>query len=236
VIPAGRGSGSRRRGYDGTMNKDRRGFLKLFGLSTAAVAAVPAIGADPTIEVVTADTPAITPNPFVPGRAPVFQGLEYCVRDEPLWSMVKIEPNSMRVRYQLFQQPGETMAESNMRMGGMLPMPEMYSIRQIGFVFSPQTIPALRSAFIDRYALALWLGRKTYWEAPLSTVFSVGEPDRDKNGFATLPDAGFATLDIPLVIEQSLFFCLELIGKPIHPCGKLKGWGVFRGLHAVGIQ
>jgi hypothetical protein len=66
---------------------------------------------------------------------------------------------------------------------------------------------------------------------------------QDRRGFLKLfgistaaVDAGFFTLDIPLIIEQGLFFALDVIGEPIHPCGKITGWAVFKGLHAVGIQ
>jgi hypothetical protein len=223
------------------MKQGRRGFLKLFGVSTAAIVAAPvAADSEPVVEVIKSETSA----PAVPGRnfEPYFDRERHMVmdvRDEPLWSPLRIEPNSMQSRYKLFQDTGQdglTLGDTNMLRPGTLPAPEMYCIKQIGFVFSPQTIPALRSAFIDRYAASLYLGRKRYWEAPLSTVFSVAEPERDAKGFATLPDAGFATLEIPLIIEHELYFCLDLIGKPIHPCGKIKGWGVFRGLHAVGIQ
>jgi hypothetical protein len=224
------------------MKQGRRGFLKLFGLSTAAIVAAPvAADAEPTVEVIKSESPA--PEVAARGFEPYFDRdhtMLMDVRDEPLWSALRIEPNSMLGRYKLFQQTGAadglTLGETNMLQAGKLPAPEMYCIKQIGFVFSPKTIPGLRSAFIDRYALQLNLGRKRYWEAPLSTVFSVAEPERDAKGFATLPDAGFATLEIPLVIEHELYFNLELIGKPIHPCGKILGWGVFRGLHACGIQ
>jgi hypothetical protein len=225
------------------MKSGRRGFLKLFGVSSAAIVVAPSVAnAEPTIEVLKADEASISEQqrtieqtfPQIHYRNDVLD-----VRDEPLWSRLRIEPNSMRRQYQLFQEaigPDCGLDKTNMHRAGCLVAPEMYCIKKIGFVFSPKTIPALRSAFIDRYTMHLFLGHKRYWEAPLSTVFSVGEPDRDEKGFATLPDAGFATLEIPLVIEQELYFCLELVGEPIHPCGKVTGWAVFKGLHAVGVQ
>lgn len=230
----------RARGEGGEpVKEDRRSFLKLFGVSTAAIAAVPTLAnAEPTVEVVKAEFPHTQTT-----IQPTFPQLHYRndfmdVRDEPLWSQLRIEQNSMQERYQLFQDTlgfDCTLAQTNMLQHGQLPQPETYCIKQIGFVFSPKTIPALRSAFIERYTLQLFLGRKRYWEAPLATVFSIGEPDRDK-GFANFPDIGFVTLEIPLVIEAGLYFCLNVSGKPIHPCGKITGWGVFKGLHAVGIQ
>jgi hypothetical protein len=222
------------------MKQGRRGFLKLFGVSSAAIAIAPSVAnAEPSVEVVMApiQEPAPLSGVFLQPTRDYRHGLD--VQSGSLYSRLRIEPNSMLSRYQLFQEgmgEGCTLADTNMHIPGALIQPEMYCIKQIGFVFSPKTIPGLRSAFIDRYALSLHLGRKQYWEAPLSTVFSVGEPDRDEKGFATLPDAGFATLEIPLVIEAGLYFSLDLIGKPIHPCGKITGWGVFKGLHARGIQ
>jgi hypothetical protein len=210
------------------MKQDRRGFLKLFGISTAAIAAAPTVaGAEPTVEVIKIDPPV--PATPLPVRAfePYFDSkhtMMMDVRDEPLWSQVRIERNEMRGDYVLFQDTpcnsspmfpdGVTLAETNMQRPGCLPQPEMYCIQQIGFVFSPSTIPALRSAFIDRFELHLSLGRKRYWEAPLSQVFSVAEPERQED-FAELPDAGFYRLDIPLVIEAGLWFGLHLTGNPI---------------------
>jgi hypothetical protein len=224
------------------MKNDRRRFLKLFGVSTAAIAAAPAmLDAEPTVEVISSGAPEPLPLARADQSWPANFCPETClldVRDEPLWSQLRVEQNAMKDRYVLFQEHlgnDVTLAQTNMELSGTLMNPEMYCIKKIGFVFSPSTIPALRSAFINRYTLALWLGRKRYWEAPLASVFSVGEPDREK-GFATLPDDGFMTLDIPLVIDQGLYFNLEVVGKPIHPCGKLTGWALFKGLHAVGIQ
>jgi hypothetical protein len=228
------------------MKQHRRDFLQLFGLSSAAVAAAPALASDdPTVEIINAAAPPQFRSPLPSQFPPAREGFMDVVLDESLWSQLCIEPNTMQDRYILFQNSlgnrdshgnYTSLAETNMRMAGQLPAPESYCIKQIGFVFSPKTISGLRCAFIDRYVLQLRLGSKSYWEAPLSTVFSVAEPERDAKGFATLPDSSFATLAIPLVIEQALWFSLEVIGKPIHPCGKIIGWGVFKGLHAVGIQ
>ncbi len=222
--------------------QDRRGFLKLFGLSSAAIAAAPAVAnAEPTVEIVKADPPPLPEPPKGMGTMfrmpPPYRQDMMNVVNEPLWSRVRIERNEMQAEYKLFGGPNHDdndWAETNLSRANALLSPEMYAIQKIGFVFSPGTIPALRSAFIDRYMLTLWLGRKRYWEAPLSMCFSIGEPDREK-GFATLPDAGFVELDIPLVIENELYFKLQLTGKPIHPCGKITAWGVFKGLHALPI-
>jgi hypothetical protein len=219
-----------------SMKQHRRGFLQLFGLSTAAVATT----TEPTVQII--ESPNNLPSPLPPGPLPQLENLlryeVHDVRDEPLWSQLRIEPNSMQERYSLFQDlgPSRSLTETNMEQPGHLLAPEMYCIKQIGFVFSPQTIPGLRSAFIDRYSLQLSIKRKRYWEAPLASVFSVGEPDRDEKGFATLPDTGFANLEIPLIIEANVYFCLSVIGKPIHPCGKITGWGVFKGLHLAGVS
>ena len=183
------------------MNQGRRGFLKMFGVSTAAIVAAPITAdAEPTVEVVKTDE-QIAPKDDFNFLRPIHRADMMDVRDEPLWSSLRIEPNSMMERYSLFQQTaqdGFSLGETNMHIPGSLIQPEAYCIKEIGFVFSPKTIPALRSAFIDRYALELRIGQKRYWHAPLSTVFSVGEPERDTKGFATLPDAGFASLEIPL--------------------------------------
>lgn len=228
------------------MKQDRRGFLKLFGVSSAAIAVAPSVASSDSsaeierlVEASPAPIPTAESNLFVDATS--FRKIGYHtmdVRDEPLWSQLRVEQNAMQARYALFQEPmgmNVTLSQTNMHIAGALIQPEMYCIKQIGMVFSPKTIPALRSAFIDRYSLELRLGRKSYWRAPLATVFSVADPEGEK-GFATLPDAGFATLDIPLIIEAGLYFSLDVIGEPIHPCGKLKAWAVFKGLHAVGIQ
>jgi hypothetical protein len=215
---------------------DRRDFLKLFGLSSAAVAI--AEGSASEIEMVSAPSPV--PLPIVSQTAAFMKQSPhntYDVRDEPLYSVVHTERNAMKEDYRFFACSGQdTLAETNLCQSNRLMNPEAYCVKQIGFVFSPLTLPALRSAFIDRYALSVGVGRKPYFTAPLALLFSVAdvEPDRE-NGFAKFPDEGFVKLEIPLIFAPGVYFWAQLIGKPIHPCGKLTGWAVFKGLHCVGI-
>ncbi len=238
------------------MKQDRRGFLKLFGLTSAAFVAADASASAPPVDIVTAAPAELAAMPS-PHSVQSFATLNRIhrpwspsvmdLRDEPLWGRVRIERNSMLDTYRIFQGPncgngGYDPSETNIDQPGSLLSPQAFCIKKIGFVFSPQTLPALRSAFIDRYALRLYLGQKRFWEAPLSMVFSVGEPTPDNPGpdgnlgFQTLPDAGFVSLAIPLILESGYYFNLELVGTPIHPCGKITAWGVFKGLHVVGIQ
>lgn len=228
--------------------KDRRDFLKLFGLGTAAIATVdPLPGAkaaapgDANMVVETIPPAEISPvqafQGSVEARA-VPNLLQVC--DAMLWSQLEVERNDMLETYSLFQEPlglRRDLAKTNMEHAGMLPAPSMFCIKQIGFFFSAKTIPALRSAFVDRYVLSLTLGRKTYWQAPLASLFAVRTPaSEDAAEFASLPDAAFAALEIPLIIGVGMNFKLEAIGSPMRPCGTLKGWGVFKGLLARGIQ
>ena len=218
------------------MKRDRRDFLKIFGLSTAAVALPEASASD--VQVVSAEpSPAPishTHKFFQPHPEP--NPLD--VRDEPAWSQLRVERNAMKEYYALFDCPhGATWAETSMLQANQFAPPEAYCVKKIGVVFSAASIPALRAAFIDRYMLMLIVGRKNYFSAPLSTLFSVAaEPQTEtEQWFGVLPDAGFTELEIPLILSGGTYFSVMLKGKPIHPCGTLKAWVVLKGLHLVGL-
>jgi hypothetical protein len=203
--------------------------LKLFGVSTAAVATVEGIErvSDPSVKPL---------ESALSGSAPFSL---FDVSADVLYSSVTINKNEMRGSYVLFSLPlgieDATLADTNMYRANTIPMPNMFCIHRIGFVFSPKTEPGLRSAFCDRYVLQFMIGQKRYWCQPLAFCFSKGEPDREK-GFTTAPDIGMVELDIPLILDVGMDFSAQLIGTPIQPCGKLKGWALLGGRHARAVQ
>jgi hypothetical protein len=213
------------------MKQDRRSFLKLFGTSTAAVATLDGIEKvhDPTAE------PRM-PSDYLRNMAEV--------NADVLYSAVTIPKNAMESEYHLFSQTigmysadgtRVTRADTNMQQSNTLPEPNRFCVKRIGFAFSPKTEPGLRSAFCDRYYLKVGICNKVYWQQPLSFCFGKGEPDRDR-GFTSQPDVHMVDLDIPLILDMGVYFSAELIGDPIHPCGKLKGWALLGGLHARAVQ
>jgi len=219
------------------MKQDRRSFLRLFGASSAAIATVDGIErvSDPTVKPLAPERD--NPLKFNPLTSEYFHNME--VTADVLYSCVNIAKNEMRECYNLFSQTigmqATTPIDTNMVQSNKLPEPNRFCVQRIGFAFSPKTEPGLRSAFCDRYFLNVQIGSKRYWRQPLSFCFGKGEPDRER-GFATQADVHMVELEIPLILDMGIFFSAELIGEPIHPCGKLKGWALLGGLHARGLQ
>lgn len=211
---------------------NRRSFLKVFGVSSAAVASVDGIErvADPAVKALESAPSGSLPFPR--------SSYVYDVTSDVLYSAVDIEKNGMRERYDLFSDTisqSVTRAQTNMLRQNALPEPSMFCVKRIGFAFSPKTEPGLRSAFCDRYHLNFQIASKSYWRQPLSFCFGKGEPDRER-GFATAPDLHMVELELPLIIDMGMYFTAQVIGTPIQPCGKLRGWAVLGGLHARAIQ
>lgn len=215
------------------MKTDRRSFLKLFGVSTAAVA--------------TAEGVEVVSSPDAPAQfewdahRPLFRhGTLFDVRPQSLYHRIDIPKNSMQACYQgfsTFRGMDNDLTITNMVRANCLPEPNSFQVQKFGIVFSPKTEPALRSAFLDRYMVRFAIAQKTYFEGPLSFIFStVGEPDREK-GFTTLPDIGLADISaVPLIISDEVTFRAEIIGTPIQTHGKLIFWIVLQGIMARAVQ
>lgn len=225
------------------MKTDRRSFLRLFGASTAAVATVEGIE---TVSAPTAPAEFQSDQNFrgIAGSDWACRAIAFEVRPEVLYQRIDIDKNAMPGRFDVFSislgmPTGDGYADytvTNLQKPNCLPMPNAFQVRKLGVVFSPKSEPGLRSAFLDRYEMCFRVQQKTYWRAPLSFMFSVGEPERQR-GFTTLPDKGLADIgEIPLILTDEITFHAELYGKPIHPCGRLKFWVVAEGLMARAIQ
>lgn len=225
---------------------DRRSFLRLFGASTAAVATVEGIE--------TVSSPSAPAEFKRDTEAATWRrnGGLFDVRPHVLYHRIDIPKNSMMGCYQGFSSHlGMPMADgscadfsiTNMHKPNALPMPMAFQVRKLGVVFSGNTEPQLRAAFLDRYVMSFRIDAKEFWKCPLSFMFStVGEPERSERGpnpsiIATLPDKGMADIgEVPLIITDEVSFSAEIIGTSIRPSGRLRFWVVAEGLYARPIQ
>jgi hypothetical protein len=219
--------------------KDRRSFLKLFGLSSAAIATVDAHGE--TVIEQHRDVP-VTGGPIAEKERELETLKSYNLfRTGWLYSALEIPRNSMRSSYpNLFGysdyfSSGDTvrrptLADTNMERPGSLPMPEMFAVRRIGVLFSGTTLPALRAAFAERYTLSFYVGSRRYWEAPIASMFGVGEIENiDRSAL------GFVNLEIPLIIPSGQQFNAMIQGTPLSPHGRIRLWAVIGDIEMAAV-
>lgn len=218
---------------------DRRNFLKLFGVSSAAM--VTAAGnvethTDATAPAVFADANAHPVFSPVHPSAPLHLHAYLDVRPGLLYSGVDIARNEMQARYSFFGGMSDAApygVMTNMDMPYVLPQPCLFCVEKIGVAFSPNTKPELRNAIAARYALEFQVGQKIYYRSPLALLFAVthSEPPVD------LPDAAYTDIgDVPLIVEANQFFTATLHGEPLPSNGKARIWVVLKGRRAWGVQ
>jgi hypothetical protein len=219
----------------------RRGFLKLFGVGTAAVAT---LKGEEGFDKITSSEPVV-PADTIPNNR--FNSYYMDVQSACLYSSLVLgksepaHPSYDFFRYAVGEyvpQDGQVvqaqMSDTNMFMSGRLGPPEAFLVKRIGLVFSPSSDPELRSKFIDNYSISLELGQKTYQRVPLSLVFSVADVG-PKN--CVLPYKTYFDLKVPLVIDNQMSFrCVLLGNQNFNITGPLKMWAVLEGLHARGVQ
>lgn len=230
------------------MSADRRSFLKLFGITAAAIPVVSVKGE--SVEVVRDETvkPLATPNQ--PREA--FHGTTYqpCMMDvqrAQLYSAIEISSGEPSSRWSAFHYGlgqstdrlihGATIAETNMCMAHCLPAPEAFCVQRVGVLFSPVCDPAERSSFIDHHALEMWIANKVYWRSPLADIFAVGNRASESQFNPEFPVKAMANLEpLPLILESRMYFKAELSGSGFYPESPLRMWVVYDGMHARGVQ
>lgn len=210
--------------------EDRRNFLKLLGLGSAAV-----VGASGEVEVVHSDRTNPLPVPKVAGRTYDKEKWEGPMRDvvsAVLYDRLDVSKFEKSLRF--FDRgwannrgPEETNVYSAMK----LDPPTLFQANAIGITFGLNSNPKNIGRILDSYKLHLWLGQKHYADVPLVEAF--GPPNSD-------PTAPFKTLfkmDLPIVIAYDHAFHLELVGSvPYVDEPEVTMWGVMHGRMARGIQ
>lgn len=216
------------------MSEGRRHFLKLFGLSSAAVASTTLDGEQ--FEKI--EDKSIQPHKqelgsYIPNLMDVRRG--------QLYSALTVMPESFNKRHTFFRyglgapNPYETpwaqmgsditLADTNMERGSSLPPPCSFAVERIGMLFSPACDPVARSKFIERYSLSVWIGNKTVDEL---------EPNRVNPKVPT--SYMVDTTPLPLILQTAQQFHAELEGSPFYVESSLRMWCVFDGMHALGVQ
>jgi hypothetical protein len=212
---------------------DRRDFLKVFGVSSAAV-----VGAAGMPEVIRADTGAPLAPPPLPGHHEDVKKWEMrdymSVVSGLLYDRIDIPKNGLKSQHTFFQsgwQQNHGPEYTNVMCQGRLDAPEMFKVCKVGVTFSPGISPELRDAIIRRYAVTLWLGQKYYFRAPMVEAFGPANSDPTVD-FKTL-----FTLDLPLIIASDHNFWLDIsTSDPLPISPKVSLWGVLHGQHARGVE
>lgn len=217
---------------------DRRRFLKMFGVTTAAIGATTLNGTE--IEKVTDQT--VTPLVIDPEHI-------MDVRHEPLYSALVLDPGWPKERHQFFgyslgmanpyatpwvssSDPYIRYSETNMQMANRLSAPRLYCVKRIGVLFSPTSDRLDRVNFIENASLSLWMGQKRYWRGPLAMAHGIGIMDRHSN----VPASAMAELDVPLIITTEMRFYAELDVSQFQIKNRIKLWAVLDGLHALEVS
>jgi hypothetical protein len=207
----------------------RRNFLKVFGLSTAALVSENG-------DAVTVIDSNVKPIENSGAYNYLWQD-RYDVTPGCLYDHVRVERHTGPHRIQFFSDVEASSKkcynDTNLVRNQQLEPTCMFAIKKLGITFGPQTSEAIRDAVVKRYALELWLSQKNYFRAPLiecntSEVFSSKGPRSVKALYA---------LDIPIILSHHHSFYAHLVGQGLsysNPAFDL--WCVFHGLWARGVQ
>lgn len=233
---------------------DRRNFLKLFGVTAAAL---PVMGtAGTTIERIEEKQV----SPLVPYSPSAWDERQYMdIQSAQLYSAMNFTEgathhsffrDAIGVQAQWKQGEAVTLDDTNMCMCSRLPAPEVFLVQKMGLVFSPSGVEwdsgmqgAARSAFIESASISLWLGQKVFQRFPVASIFSVGGRRNAGRINPEFPIAGMGTLQLPVVIDNQMSFFVEV--QHAYSLGKfpyrddrpprIRAWAVLEGLHARGV-
>ena len=216
----------------------RRDFLKLFGVTAAAIPAVSVAG----------ETVEIHKDPSVEPLGNLAKRYEdhFDVQRAQLYSALEITGGRPRSQFRFFdyglgtvldwKRGNATIADTNMSRAGCLCVPESFLVENVGVTFSPASDAKERSRFIEASVLTVWLQQKAYWRAPVASLFSVGERRKASQINPEFPVSAIATLDIPLILHPDMYFAVEIDAPKFYPEMPLRMWAVLEGKHARAFQ
>lgn len=226
----------------------RRSFLRIFGLTGAAFATTAVDGTSIEIErdpdaVSIAERlkkQAIPHSSLIPNYLDVQKGRLYSafeIYPDPATEQTRIICFSYGVGNAVPWKTGYAdYADTNMQKAQELCAPESFAVERVGIVFSPICDPEDRSRFIDSSSVNVWIGMKNYFRRPTSECFGTGEPVL-KERFPEFPTAGMVDLSpLPLALFCQQSFHGEIETRPANYKSKIRGWLVYDGLHARGVQ
>ena len=214
------------------MTTDRRGFLHIFGISSAVVAS----GTEVTKEALAEVGPIVAlDRRGLPRDLPYPQFPRYDVVREALYSKLEIPKNTMRKQHSVFDfvgyggDPRKGLCDTNLDMPYTLAAPECFCVQRIGIVFSSTTEPKLRDVFAERFAFRFVMGQKAYLTAPIAHAMAVSDSYSTK--------LLFDISKLPLIITHGYHFRVDLLSeRPLMPHGKIVLWAVLDGMRARGVQ
>jgi hypothetical protein len=222
------------------MVDDRRNFLKLFGVTTAAVATADGL----SLEKVEKNLPDPRRLDAVGDVGSWVDHLERI--SERLYSKIEIPENTMVTCHQafhyaigsLFPAPSADGSvriaknyDTNMRRANCLPPPLVYMLERIGVVFSPAVPPAARDHFAEWYNIEFRLGDKVYFSLPVAHLSRIGL-DRDVLSTNGGMERHFMPVKIPIIFDAFHHFEVSFLGEPLMNHPRIAAWAVFDGVMA----
>jgi hypothetical protein len=232
------------------MRTDRRGFLGLFGVGAAIVAA----DGEVTEEVAKPEPiPTLSPQEHQTMRirntlerfmdvqsGRLYSSLVVAGKDYVFYEGPEHGEGSLKSRHHFFhyglgssnpyvtpwcRTDGITFAETNMGQASRLDAPEAFIVERCGLLLSPSNDRDLQARLIDDYCFEIWLGSKEYFRRPLAEVFQVRDFEPTK------PILGLVEIKMPLIIAHQMCFNAQIAGTPFNWAGdqRLKMWAVFDG-------
>src|ERR1700679_2595968 len=209
--------------------ENRRNFLKVFGLSSAAV-----VGVSGEHEIAKADTRNPLPAPMMAGDIQDWKGPKRDVVSACLYDRLDIPAGPLLGRYRFFDRgwtSNRGLEETNVYSAMRLDAPTLFQSSKIGITFAPDSDFRTMKTLLNRYKLFLWLGNKYYCQVPLVEAF--GPPNSDP----LIPFKTLYALDLPIVIGFDHNFHMDLVGTetPYHEFPGISLWGVQHGRMARGI-
>lgn len=222
---------------------DRRDFLKIFGISSAAMLSVDGKEKIERVESAAPTVPLGNAYPRVAEWLDIQKGKLYsalCIGGNtgvPFKSSHSFFCYSLGMYSPQDIGPDQaTLGDTNLCRICSLSLPESFLVQRMGLIIAPSVLPSTRSGLVESYALELVVGNKIYQRVPLVDLFSVGEGSQH----GELPDKGSISLDpLPLVLDWQASFKCNLVGTPrftSNPVKAVKMWAVLEGLHARGVQ
>jgi hypothetical protein len=214
----------------------RRDFLKMFGLTAAAISGD---AAGSTVEV---RDPSIRPHSEkfqaeLSRWLDIQKGWLYSSQTLPAGQLPQSIPFFNYAVGELRDGRFETMAETNMRTRNAMPPPSVFCIEKVGIVFDPETSKADRDVIARNFAFNLYLGEKRYFERPVASMFETAalNPHPDK---ARAIIGGVDLNPLPLILQnqQAFFVSIDCHGEGLEIDHPVKLWAFFEGQHARGVQ
>lgn len=223
--------------------KDRRNFLKVFGVTGAAVAGVGMT--PPTEEVLTHEEagPPLKQSGWSSSRN-YYDVVSNLLYDRLTFHEGESVPNVCDFFKLGVIGPGgyaRGLEDTNVYQACKLDAPEAFLVKSMGVCIVPGCDGDMEKQLINNYCVELWIGQKCYARSPLAMAFAYmpapWQPKDVQLKARTVSD-GFYKLELPVVIPYDAIFHMSIRSSLRMYVGAhdLSMYGVLNGLDARGVQ